>query len=42
MKPPEHIETERLVLRIPTLADAEAIFNSYAQDSEVTRDMATS
>ena len=37
MRPPERIETERLVLRIPSLADAEAIFNSYAQDSEVTR-----
>jgi ribosomal-protein-alanine N-acetyltransferase len=37
MKPPNHIETERLVLRIPSVADAEAIFNSYAQDSEVTR-----
>ena len=37
MRPPEHIETGRLVLRIPTTADAEAIFNSYAQDSEVTR-----
>lgn len=37
MKPPERIETERLVLRIPSVADAETIFNSYAQDSEVTR-----
>ena len=37
MKPPEHIETARLALRIPSVADAEAIFNSYAQDSEVTR-----
>jgi [ribosomal protein S5]-alanine N-acetyltransferase len=37
MKPPGHIETERLVLRIPSVADAEAIFNSYAQDSQVTR-----
>jgi ribosomal-protein-alanine N-acetyltransferase len=37
MKPPEHIETARLVLRTPSVADAEAIFNSYAQDLEVTR-----
>jgi ribosomal-protein-alanine N-acetyltransferase len=37
MKPPEQIETERLVLRVPSVADAEAIFNSYAQDPEVTR-----
>jgi RimJ/RimL family protein N-acetyltransferase len=37
MKPPEHIETGRLLLRIPTLVDAAAIFNSYAQDTEVTR-----
>ena len=37
MKPPELIETERLVLRIPSLADAEAIFNSYAQDESVLR-----
>ena len=37
MKPPEPIETERLVLRLPSVADAEAIFNSYAQDEEVTR-----
>jgi RimJ/RimL family protein N-acetyltransferase len=37
MKPPELIETRRLVLRIPSLADAEAIFNSYAQDHNVLR-----
>lgn len=37
MKPPEYIETERLVLRIPSVADAEAIFNSYAHDAKVTR-----
>ncbi|HEY0079568.1 MAG TPA: GNAT family N-acetyltransferase [Pyrinomonadaceae bacterium] len=36
MKPPEHIETKRLALRMPSLSDAEAIFNSYAQDTEVT------
>ena len=39
MKPPERIETERLVLRLPVPADAEAIFSSYAQDGEVTRYM---
>ncbi len=37
MKPPEHIESARLVLRIPTPADAAAIFNSYARDTEVLR-----
>jgi RimJ/RimL family protein N-acetyltransferase len=37
MKPPEHIETKRLALRMPFLTDAAAIFNSYAQDTEVTR-----
>ena len=40
MKPPERIETERLVLRLPSVADAEAIFNSYAQDTKVTRYLA--
>jgi RimJ/RimL family protein N-acetyltransferase len=33
----EHMTTDRLVLRPPTLADAEAIFRGYAQDPEVTR-----
>lgn len=37
MRPPEYIETGRLVLRIPTLADAASIFNSYAQDTDVLR-----
>jgi ribosomal-protein-alanine N-acetyltransferase len=37
MQPPKRIETERLTLRIPSLADAEAIFREYAQDPEVTR-----
>ena len=37
MRPPEQIKTERLVLRIPTLDDAESIFNTYTQDPEVTR-----
>ncbi len=37
LRPPEYLETERLCLRPPTLADAEEIFRSYAQDREVTR-----
>lgn len=37
MNPPETMETERLVLRRPTLADAQSIFTAYAQDAEVTR-----
>jgi ribosomal-protein-alanine N-acetyltransferase len=39
MRPPPTIETERLVLRLPVPADAEAIFNSYAQDTEVAHYM---
>jgi RimJ/RimL family protein N-acetyltransferase len=34
---PSTIITGRLLLRPPTLADAEAIFRAYAQDPEVTR-----
>ena len=34
---PERIETDRLVLRRPRLADAAAIFARYASDPEVTR-----
>lgn len=37
MSAPPIIETERLVLRPPRADDAEAIFNSYATDEEVTR-----
>lgn len=37
MSAPPIIETERLVLRPPRMEDAEAIFNSYASDEEVTR-----
>jgi RimJ/RimL family protein N-acetyltransferase len=37
MKPTETLETERLLLRKPTVSDAEAIFNRYASDPEVTR-----
>ena len=39
MKAPERIETERLVLRKPTLADAEAVFARYASDPDVTKFM---
>jgi [ribosomal protein S5]-alanine N-acetyltransferase len=37
MKPPETFVTDRLRLRLPALSDAEAIFNTYATDPEVTR-----
>ncbi|MFQ5630184.1 MAG: GNAT family N-acetyltransferase [bacterium] len=37
MNPPETIRTPRLILRMPTLQDAEAIFSSYAQDAEITK-----
>jgi ribosomal-protein-alanine N-acetyltransferase len=37
MKAPERLVTERLVLRKPTLADAQLIFDRYASDTEVTR-----
>jgi RimJ/RimL family protein N-acetyltransferase len=37
MKPPEQIETERLVLRKPRLEDAPILFTAYMQDPEVTR-----
>ena len=36
---PERIETERLVLRRPALADAEDVFTRYAGDPAVTRFM---
>ncbi len=36
---PERVETLRLTLRRPTLADAEAIFSRYASVAEVTRYM---
>ncbi len=39
MQAPERIETSRLVLRKPTLADAEAVFSRYASDPQVTRFM---
>ncbi len=36
MKPPEQIETERLILRKPRMDDAPAVFAGWVQDSEVT------
>ena len=36
-KPPEILETSRLLLRLPVLDDADAIFQKYAQDREVTK-----
>ena len=37
MNAPELIQTERLLLRRPRMEDAPVIFESYAQDPEVTR-----
>ena len=37
LKAPEQIAAGRLVLRRPTAADAEAIYDRYASDREVTR-----
>ena len=37
MKMPEHLQTERLVLRKPRMEDAQVIFDGWAQDQEVTR-----
>ena len=37
MKASEQVETKRLILRRPRLRDAEAIFDRYASDPEVTR-----
>lgn len=37
MKPPDRFETEHLILRKPRIEDAQAIFEGYAQDPEVTR-----
>lgn len=39
MKGPRTIETERLLLRKPTIHDAQAIFERYASDPVVTRYM---
>ncbi|NOQ84708.1 MAG: GNAT family N-acetyltransferase [Myxococcales bacterium] len=35
--PPEELETTRLVLRRPTIEDAETAFESYASDPKITR-----
>jgi RimJ/RimL family protein N-acetyltransferase len=37
MSMPEEIETTRLLLRQPRMDDAQAIFDGWAQDQEVTR-----
>jgi ribosomal-protein-alanine N-acetyltransferase len=37
MYPPQHFETNRLLLRLPRRDDAPAMFANYAQDTEVTR-----
>jgi [ribosomal protein S5]-alanine N-acetyltransferase len=37
VKAPETIQTERLLLRRPTRADAQAVFYRYASDRDVTR-----
>ena len=39
MNPPERIETQRLILCKPLMEDARAIFETWAQDPEVTRTM---
>jgi len=40
--PPEQLETARLRLRIPSPADAPAVFERWAQDQQVTRYLAWS
>jgi RimJ/RimL family protein N-acetyltransferase len=37
MKPPETLESPRLLLRLPRIDDAESVFQKYAQDPEVTK-----
>jgi len=37
MEVPETIQTKRLILRKPRMEDAQAVFEGYAQDPEVTR-----
>jgi ribosomal-protein-alanine N-acetyltransferase len=39
-KAPERVETERLILRRPTLQDAHGVFARYASDVEVSRYLA--
>lgn len=36
MQAPERVDTDRLILRRPTAADADAIYTTYAADPEVT------
>ncbi len=36
MKPPERMETERLILRKPLIEDTPSLFAAYMQDPEVT------
>jgi len=37
IEPPNQLRTERLLLRLPSIDDAEAIFEEYAADKQVTR-----
>jgi len=37
MKMLEHLETQRLLMRVPCPEDATVIFDGWAQDREVTR-----
>jgi ribosomal-protein-alanine N-acetyltransferase len=37
IKPPEILETTRLLMRMPVLDDVASIFQKYAQDKEVTK-----
>jgi ribosomal-protein-alanine N-acetyltransferase len=37
LKAPPRLETDRLILTAPTAADADAVFERYASDLEVTR-----
>ena len=39
IKPPETLETSRLLLRLPILDDIDIIFRKYAQDEEVAKYM---
>ena len=38
-KSPERVETDRLILRIPAIEDAEAVFARYASDADVAKYM---
>ncbi len=39
MKAPRRLDTERLILIAPTAGDADEIFERYASDPEVTREL---